>query len=51
MSSRGPSKLETPLTRMFGVRAPILSAVVGAVTGETPKGELIRALMSAPMVE
>ena len=34
-----------------GVRAPILSAVVGAVTGETPKGELIRALMSAPMVE
>lgn len=33
------------------VRAPILAAVVGAVTGETPKGELIRALMSAPMVE
>lgn len=33
------------------VRAPILTALVGALRGEAPKEELIRALMSAPMVE
>ncbi len=32
MSSRGPSKLETPLTRMFGVRAPILVGPMTAVS-------------------
>ncbi len=34
-----------------GVRVPILAALVGALRGDTPKEELIRALMSAPMVE
>ncbi|MCC6648310.1 MAG: NAD(P)-binding domain-containing protein [Polyangiaceae bacterium] len=33
------------------VRAPILTALVGALSGEAPKEALIRALMSAPIVE
>lgn len=34
-----------------GVRAPILSTLVDALRGDAPKEVLIRALMSAPMVE